>query len=87
MERVRETIQADGFIKRFLDKWHGVDEKQVKALDNEIRTALIQGSEDEVRVAYETIQIRQEFYGKTLLGTAAWDLIWDMRATLELYQE
>lgn len=87
MELEREPKRSDGFVKRFLDKWHGRDEKQVKALDTTLKEALIHGSPEEMLAALEIIKIREDFYRRELLGRAGLELILDMRATIELYQE
>ena len=66
----------------FADKWKGIDEKQVKALSDEIHWALIHGDEEEAGIACEAIRTRERMQRVTLLGEAAWEYIADCRATL-----
>lgn len=64
----------------FVEKFEGIDEKQVDALPDNIRTALIHGTTDEFTQALKDIQTRERLQRKRLLGEAAMELIRDLRS-------
>ena len=64
----------------FVEKFEGTDEKQVDALPENIRTALIHGTTDEFVQALSDIQARERLQRKRFLGEAAMELIRDLRS-------
>ncbi len=63
----------------FVEKFEGVDEKQIGALPDNIRSALIHGTDDEFKQALGDLRARERLQGKRLLGEAAMEMIRDMR--------
>jgi hypothetical protein len=63
----------------FVEKFEGVDEKQIGALPDSIRSALIHGTDDEFKQALSDLWTRERLQGKRLLGEAAMEMIKDMR--------
>lgn len=67
----------------FLEKFEGVDERQLDALPVHIRSTLIHGTKEEFTQSLDDLRARERLRGKVLLGEAAMELIGDMRAILQ----
>lgn len=74
LERLKEALPP-----YFVEKFEGVDEKQISVLPDNIRSALIHGTDDEFKQALSDLRTRERFQGKRLLGEAAMEMIRDMR--------
>ena len=67
----------------FVEKYEGTDFRQVNQLPDGIRHALVHGTQQEFIHALADIHTRERLQGKTLLGEAAIDLIFEMRTTVQ----
>lgn len=74
VERIKNALPP-----YFVEKFEGVDEKQVNSLPINIRRKLIHGSKDEFKDALEALRTRERLQKTELLGQAAMELIRDMR--------
>lgn len=74
VERIKKALPP-----YFVEKFEGVDEKQVGSLPVHIRRKLIHGTKDEFNDALDAIRTRERLQDTKLLGQAGMELIRDMR--------
>ena len=75
LEGIRKFIP-----KYLLDKFERVDIRQVGALPEEIRQKIVHGTDEEMVTAFSDIRARERLQRKELIGVAARELLYDMRA-------
>lgn len=73
--------------KYFRDKAKELDIKQVRELPEDIRYKIIHGNEAEAREAINNIKSRERMQKVHVLDDAAYELLSDMRAMVEHYEE
>lgn len=81
LDRIRQFLP-----KYLVDKFDGVDIRQVDALPAEIRRKIIHGTDEESATALGDIKARERMQRVELIGDAALELLSDMRTTAEQSQ-
>ncbi len=74
LERLKKALPP-----YFVEKFDGVDEQQVNALPNQLRTDFVHGSKKEANKAMKDLHAMERLRGKILLGEAGLELIAEMR--------
>lgn len=83
MERVRNNGNPGGLFEYLKARFKGTDQLQIDALDDIFRVALLYGTPEQAAEAIKSIRIRENFHRREILGSAALELIADMRAMIE----